>query len=327
MCTKRPIFILMIVLLFGFSVLNGCLSTQIEVASSAQAPTTISIVASPPLSPTSIQNLPTNWPTKVPPPAPSGLPPTWTALPTYPAAQARQMVMELYENNPCKLPCWWGITPGKTDWREAWQYLERFATNEPPWDNLLLEAKEHPGYMFYQVLLDVPQTAEEASYYSSLNHLIFRISIDAFTVDSIDVNTGNVDAYTIPAILAVYGKPAEIYVNFGRSQVPQYSGVTLSLYYPQSGFISAHFTTVTDDEWAEQRFTTCFQKVTDLLLWAQDQQLDYSEALGLSASNMTTGKSSWRPIHEVSDYSVDTFYRTYNGIKGQPCIEFIPKDK
>jgi hypothetical protein len=235
------------------------------------------------------------------------------------------MVMGLYENNPCKLPCWWGITPGKTDWREAWQHLERFAINKPPWDNLLLESKDHPGYMYYQVLLDVPQTTDEANHYSSLNDLVFMINIDTFTVDYIDVNTGNVGAYTIPEIMAAYGKPTEIYVDFQGSQVPQYNGVLLSLYYRQYSFISTHFTTV--HEWTEPRINACFQKFTELRLWPKDQHLSYVEGLTPSSRPMLSEVQNWQPIDEVSDFSVDTFYRTYSGIQEQPCIEFKTNGK
>ena len=50
--------------------------------------------------------------------------------PPFATDQARQMVMSLFEKNPCGLPCWWGITPGETTWGQAWQLLMRLAV--PP---------------------------------------------------------------------------------------------------------------------------------------------------------------------------------------------------
>ncbi len=41
-----------------------------------------------------------------------GIKPSVTTLPT---GEAQKMVQELLENNAgCRLPCWWGIVPGKT---------------------------------------------------------------------------------------------------------------------------------------------------------------------------------------------------------------------
>src|SRR5688572_13990138 len=46
--------------------------------------------------------------------------------PTMTTDEAKRLVRDLLENNAgCKLPCWWGITPGKTTWSEARQILEK----------------------------------------------------------------------------------------------------------------------------------------------------------------------------------------------------------
>jgi hypothetical protein len=45
---------------------------------------------------------------------------------TLDSEEAQKLVQKLLENNGgCKLPCWWGITPGKTTWAEARQILEK----------------------------------------------------------------------------------------------------------------------------------------------------------------------------------------------------------
>jgi hypothetical protein len=231
--------------------------------------------------------------------------------------------MNLYEKNPCELPCWWGIIPGKTDWREAWQFLERFAINEPPWDNLLLESKNLPGYMYFQAFLDVPQTPEDY-YYSSLNQLVLIINISTFKVRYIDVNTGNISAYTIPRILQNYGEPEEIFVMIGGGQVSQYSGVTLFLYYPQFGFISSHFFKVDQEEWNEPTFSACYQKVTELYLWPQKEQLGFDERLIISGYDAVDSSilSLFEPINQVSELTVRKFYQSYVNLQELPCIEF-----
>lgn len=34
----------------------------------------------------------------------------------------------LEKNGGCELPCWWGITPGKTSWQDAAHFLGSFST-------------------------------------------------------------------------------------------------------------------------------------------------------------------------------------------------------
>ena len=53
--------------------------------------------------------------------------PTWTPLATLPAAEAAKFARDLYTNNAgCKLPCWWGATPGETQWNTTDQFLSSF---------------------------------------------------------------------------------------------------------------------------------------------------------------------------------------------------------
>jgi hypothetical protein len=56
------------------------------------------------------------------------IPPTLTPIPTLPPDQAQAMVFDLLMNNAgCELPCYWGITPGKTSSQEAHNFLASIA--------------------------------------------------------------------------------------------------------------------------------------------------------------------------------------------------------
>lgn len=255
---------------------------------------------------------------KNPPLAPSGLPPTWTPLPTYSSNQARQVTMNLYSTSACKLPCLWGIIPGETSWLEAWQFLGRFATNHLPSDTLLLESKEHRGYIHFQVYLDFPQTFEE-KYHLTSNGPLFTISIKTFTVDYIDLNTGSIELYMLPNILANYGKPEKIYVLGGETQIA--SGIELLLYYPNNGFISTQYIDLDPSVWNESEFNICFQNTTStLVLWSQKEHMDFYDRLRISGVDQGT-INLIKPIEQVSNFNVNTFYQA--GTNGQPpCIEF-----
>jgi hypothetical protein len=69
---------------------------------------------------------PTNTPLPVPtlkPPTPT-VAPSPTLAPTLTADQEQALVLDLLQNNGgCKLPCWWGFMPGKTDWQTAQNFF------------------------------------------------------------------------------------------------------------------------------------------------------------------------------------------------------------
>jgi hypothetical protein len=257
---------------------------------------------------------------------PTLLPATWTPLPTYPPNERRGIVMNLYENPTCKLPCWWGITPGETDWRDAWQFLARFATNQAPYDTYLLESANLPGYQFFQVLLDVPEVPDQ-EYYSTLNHLVIFMHKGATSVEYIDVNTGNIELYTIPQILAAYGQPQQVYVHARQHQRPENNSVTVYLYYPEDGFMSVHYTTVGMEVWKNDEITACFQKFTRLVLWPKGGPIDAEIvwALGL-ADFQNSGRDPYQPIEEVSNLSTTKFFETFAGSSEQVCLNLITAD-
>lgn len=264
---------------------------------------------------------PTRRATRIPPTAAAGVPVTWTPLPTYPPEQARQILMDLYENNPCRLPCWWGITPGKTSWLDAWQFLGRFATNRYPGDMLLLESRKFPGYMNFVVSLDIPQPPEE-KYHLLADRMYFDINIKTFNVDYIDVNTGNIEGYTLRRILADYGKPQEVYALGEETQIS--SGVALFLFYPQDGFLSSQIVYVDRNTWKQSTAKVCFQDVTtNLSLWPPEEQLDFHSRITTGGQGIDSFTLSMiKPLHEVSNLDVNQFYRKFVDKKQPPCIEF-----
>ncbi len=318
MNTKAHYFPLVILIIFVL--IYGCVSSPTAVlpSNAITSPATALSTVSP--YPTQVPTAtPTRLSTKIPPPAPSGLPATWTPLPTYSSEQARQTVIDLYKNNPCTLPCWWGITPGKTSWLEAWQFLGRFATNRYPGDMLLLESKNSRGYMNFQVHLDLPQASKDKLRLFE-NYLSFGINIKSFIVDYINVDTGSIEAYTLQRILSDYGKPQEIYAMGGET--PINSGVTLFLFYPEKGILSAQFVDVDRNVWKKPTAKVCFQKITaSLSLWPPEQQLDFDSRMRMGNVD-SLSLSMIKPINEVSDLNVDQFYSSSVDTQQLTCAEF-----
>ena len=99
-------------LLFFVTVVAGCTrSTESTKTSSATAPVLLASA-----SPTETMP-PTLMPTAASTPTPAFTP---TTIPTLPAEDARKRLLELLATNgDCRLPCLWGIVPGKSANQEA----------------------------------------------------------------------------------------------------------------------------------------------------------------------------------------------------------------
>lgn len=66
---------------------------------------------------------------------PSPVPPTSTATltPTLTASEREARVVEWLETNAgCELPCWWGVVPGATTWRETQRLLQSVGARTLP---------------------------------------------------------------------------------------------------------------------------------------------------------------------------------------------------
>ena len=256
--------------------------------------------------------------TRVPPTYPSQFPLLFTPLPTFTESMASDFVIDLYQHNPCTLPCWWGIEPGITDWRTAWQFLEQFATNKSPWETQLIESSSLPGFIYFRILLNLPPqiTPDE---YSSFNDLWFVINADRFVVDYIDINVGNLTQYSLTAILQKYGKPNEIWVLGLPSQVSFNNGVSIYLYYPDFGFFSSHYYVVDPNAWNQPTIDLCEQKLTELMMWNSDADISFIDRLRIGGfDSLTIGLI--KSINRVSTYDIETFYETF--ANSDKCIEF-----
>ena len=96
--------------------LAGCSSNQ--PLSATAIPTTLP-ASSPLPTETILPAIETLTPTSVPSSAFTSIP-FWTPLPTLPAADAEQKLRIWIDGAfDCLLPCWAGITPGKTTWRRS----------------------------------------------------------------------------------------------------------------------------------------------------------------------------------------------------------------
>ena len=190
------------------------------------------------------------------------LPPGDTPSPTIqisalPEATAQAQVENLLKTNAnCRLPCWWGITPGLSNLTAASQILDPLggASKKTPvgWEYLFSDREN--GIFISQYLI-----------------------LDDDIVEMIEILFGGTSVLSLSDILAEYGPPTEIYIRTFSNQVQGITPFYLILFYADQGIV-ARF----ENNNASLTDTTvqmCFHQepVWGMVLWSPGDEQTYWE--------------------------------------------------
>src|SRR3989304_281379 len=156
------------------------------------------------LSPIVVTRVPTRTPTTIP-----------TPLAPLTEEEARAFVIHMQETNGgCELPCWWGITPGKTKGREAEQILSplrKFGEGDTV-GALSLYFLELHVYANQGLVVRVDTK-------TSKNQPVDRIYVESFI--TVKDDTARYDEswrrYFVNELLTRLGPPSDVWLGFGPS--------------------------------------------------------------------------------------------------------------
>jgi hypothetical protein len=240
-----------------------------------------------------------------PMPSPSQI--TLTPLPTRTADEAKKLVQELLENNSgCQLPCWWGITPGKTTWVEARHFLESFA----------LYIREGEMGAGVQVPLPAPysdaQSMDHA--YSVKNGIVNYIRIFNFNL---------APNYYLPKFLESYGQPSEIWIRtFSQAEIGQ-QNFAFSLFYQDRGILVEYSkATPIEDVVVDGKLRNCLRGIDSpfIYLWSPEKEkMSFQDAKQKFLD--TTNLPEPKPLLEATGMDVKTFYETFKDSNSNACLE------
>jgi len=166
--------------------------------------------------------------------ASTGSPPTLTLTSTIPptlTAGERQIAVSelLTTNSGCLLPCWWGITPGKTSWVEARHFLDSF---------MIYIAEQGSSELFYESV-EVPLPAP----YSNATYMAHTYLVKSGVVDSIEIYNFNLAPnYYFPKFLETYGQPAEVWIRTFSQEEMGIQPFLIDLFYPGKGILVEYST-------------------------------------------------------------------------------------
>lgn len=211
----------------------------------------------------------------------------------------------LTSNHNCSLPCWWNITPGKTDIREAINELRRFA-----------------GYEKFSINDGtIVSSFSFVSDPSSIEFVDMILTSQGDTVDQIDITPPHSWKYQLPALLHDYGAPTSIWI---RTFKPDYDKMPLGypynavpvyivLFYQDKG-IAAMFAETTEQT-IDSEVHGCFLDIAELALWSPNQQLTFDDI------SKKWGNLPYMQIDDATKMTKIDFFDLYKNGEHLPCIK------
>jgi hypothetical protein len=236
--------------------------------------------------------------------------PSLTSIFTPGGEDAKSKVAYLLETNGnCSLPCWWGITPGRTSWSEAESYLATIANST--------------------FALGSPQPNKPIKYFGAKFPDPSSNSIDDYLYASFTVNgSGIIEVIYFSAKTSIYsmlnniGVPSQIWINLYTLLSPGQLEYTLVLFYNKGIMVEYQGTYGIDNN---HFITICPKDIPKASSWlwvwnsATIQTLEDFGKVGV-VPPITPGDSS-RLLNEVSDMQPQSFYDIFINPAATQCIK------
>jgi hypothetical protein len=232
--------------------------------------------------------------------------PTQTLIPSVVGDDSKSKVAYLLKTNGnCSLPCWWGITPGRTTWRETEHYLASLALEIPQ-----AVYSEQDDLTYYPTRFPDPNSITPSDY------IFAEIAVNGSgKIEYISTSAEN----HLSAMLIKMGIPSQIWINIVTIDPGAY---TIVLFYDSGMMLALR----------ERRYTGNAQFITicpdDLEganpnLWVWDSvKYPTFASIGIFGVIPTLTRDDWfRPLGEVSDMQPQTFYDLYVNPLATQCIE------
>lgn len=245
----------------------------------------------------------------------------FTPLPTLAVEEQENYIKGFLETNTdCRLPCWWGVTPGKTSWQETESLLRHLGATIFPFQT------ESGGNRYAVRLLGLPE----------LNLSIYQNGMPNSKVDKIFVS-GNKgggqdqrefeafwESYSPKEVMSKYGVPSRILLDtlgaLGNTNLGIH-GYTLWIFYDSLRFMIRYDGFIADEE----IFRFCF----NLNPGANDidhieltlQYKDYAFPLEHGDSILGSAFPRGIPFQDITGISIEEFHQLFTQIEKPYCLE------
>jgi hypothetical protein len=243
-------------------------------------------------------------------PFPNQITSTWTPRPTLSEEDSIALVKQLILNQPdCRLPCWFGFTPGEDEWQEVRHFLTTFTSISQLGKDEF--TKYFENQVDYYVEYDISGELKGGMKISTRDNEIFLVEIGRTTGEMV---------FQINQLLNEFGKPVSVFIKaFSDSGDPSGGNAPfiLILLYPDFRMIA--------------EFVFFSIKKNDLIygcppfsgpeiyIWSPSiqwtDQIIQQNVLGLDPAFPP------RPLEDVTDLTEETFFLDYMKSGTETCIK------
>lgn len=240
-------------------------------------------------------------------PSPTNKPsPTITNTPTYGPSPTmtstpwdyeygREKIIDLYQTNGnCRLPCWWGITPGKTTLSEVRQSFKPYVEA----DAMIIEPSG------YGVVLAYPPPHTLIDYW--LSTLLEHDRSETITVISLDGETALYGGFDPSYLLDNYGTPENIWLAPGL----------MIMFYENQHILTEY--AITEDQ---ELGLACLGGFNRLYTWAPEinwTEVDVRHKLDIH---------EWSEWEDATGQNIQAFRQAFHTFVGtENCFHYIPSN-
>jgi hypothetical protein len=243
-------------------------------------------------------------------------------IPTVPVEEARTKLLDLLANNGnCRLPCVWGIAPGKSSFLEARTILlPLYGISSQIYVHSISPSYDEGELSIYTSLHFLTGTYDDI-----VSSISFQVEAHKKTPDGYENIFDStffgerVGFYELPSVLSQHGIPDSVFIG------------TLAGFFRDGGSWGFHILLMYPDQGMLINYTTQMQIIGKNILGCQSNahvefEL-YPSGEGdlfftlLEPTNWPQNiKSNYKPLEEVTSMTLDGFYQTFR----QPtniCIE------
>jgi len=251
-------------------------------------------------------------PTRTPSPTQTPQLPTPTAGPTLTTDEER--VLDLLQNNAgCRLPCWWGFTPGETTWQTAQAFFASLGKTPAEW--IPTKYPSPHGTTIYSVNFNLPDyDIQMAQTYVNNGSVIERIWVSSGTVRNHEPVYGDPQflqiwrPYTLPEMLTTYGLPGEIMLALYQSTPMGWLPFQILLFYPDQGILVRYYGPA---ELQGDQLRACpHRSDITMWLWLPEQALGLEDIADMGPDITPEGLEYYRSVEEVG-WSMEEFAQMF----------------
>lgn len=208
-------------------------------------------------------------------------------LPTYLYPDSEQKIWALLINNGgCRLPCFWGITPGKTTEAEFLRFMSQFPDE--------LEDEKNNGYYTVHYIPPVTTHVAFLVYFFVPDSIVEKIIIDSDTLPL---------SFPLTRLLQENGMPDKVLIG----PVDHYE--EMFVLYEKQKILGEYYLSIQDNY-------LCYDphKVIGMSTWGGDEYHPFKD---------TISGSTLKPLEQVTEYDIKSFYKLFSTNNRPICMETL----